>query len=313
MFRKFSALAAASSMVLASMAWANVPPPLPQAADSGTLAKMQEQCDLLADSYDNGNGDIWKGYVVVGAPQLSSGPTEVEDTRDVIPGSIQPTGTLVLTDPEIDGDPFRIGGSVNLFGKQIANGGTYPGSTYNFTAEYSTTFAFAFDCDITRQEYIPPVQLPVQGYYVNNGTNPSGGEGSCQGFTPAMHFWGQDQGNCTFVKTGDAVDQPADWGPEMTVYTIAGTPVEQEQTDTLEGFEANGGPVTVEGEYVGTVVICISPSTGASKKGVPGEWRTQNGYTGDKCTTEWFKVAPWGAGTDGSQGTFISVPNYYSL
>jgi hypothetical protein len=97
----------------------------------------------------------------------------------------------------------------------------------------------------------------------------------------------------------------------VLIATLAGAPVDQDQTDSIYAFEDHGGPVQVTGEFhVGQAVICISPSTGGAKKGVPGEWRTQNGYTGDKCTTEWFKVAPWGAGTEGSNGTYISVPNY---
>ncbi len=65
------------------------------------------------------------------------------------------------------------------------------------------------------------------------------------------------------------------------------------------------------GEYhVGQTVICISPS-GPTKKGVPGAWRQQNGYTGNKCTTDWFvNHAVWGSGTEGSNGTYISVPDY---
>lgn len=37
---------------------------------------------------------------------------------------------------------------------------------------------------------------------------------------------------------------------------------------------------------LGVVVVCISPSSTGKK--LPGEWRQQNGYTGDKCTTAWY-------------------------
>jgi len=50
---------------------------------------------------------------------------------------------------------------------------------------------------------------------------------------------------------------------------------------------------------------------------MPGAWRAQNGYDGGDmtgpaagCNTPYFKVAPWGAGTDSSNGTYISVPDY---
>ena len=43
-------------------------------------------------------------------------------------------------------------------------------------------------------------------------------------------------------------------------------------------------------------MVCISPST-ATKK-LPGAWRQQNGYTGDKCTTAWY-----------NGGATVGVPN----
>jgi hypothetical protein len=93
---------------------------------------------------------------------------------------------------------------------------------------------------------------------------------------------------------------------------VDGGYVDQDQTDTLLAHEDEGGPVQAEGGpfHIGQVVICISPST-STKKGVPGAWRQQNGYTGDKCTTDWFvNHAVWGSGTESSNGTYISVPDY---
>ena len=43
-------------------------------------------------------------------------------------------------------------------------------------------------------------------------------------------------------------------------------------------------------------MVCISPSNTGKK--LPGEWRQQNGYTGDKCTTEWY-----------NGGATVGVPN----
>lgn len=66
-----------------------------------------------------------------------------------------------------------------------------------------------------------------------------------------------------------------------------GIAVSQTRTDNLNSFEDHGASVQLTGEKVlGTVVVCISPSSTGKK--LPGEWRQQNGYTGDKCTTAWF-------------------------
>lgn len=316
MTSKFSALAAASGLIIASFgssaAWADtIPQPMPQAADGNTLSQMEAQCDALAMGYDNGNGDRWSGAVVLGAATLIAGPTEIDGTRVIDESTIQHAGDYVPATLEIRGDPFRVGGSVNMFGDQWSTAGYWTDSTYFYDADFNSTFRFDFQCEISQEVYHPEVHTPVQGHYVNNGTNPSGGQGSCAGLSPANPHWGQDIGNCTFIKTGDAVDQDEYWDPPVVVATLAGTPVDQEQTDNLRAFEDHGGPVQVTGEFkIGKVVICISPS-GPTKKGNPGEWRQQNGYTGDKCTTDWFQNhAVWGSGTDSSNGTYISVPNY---
>lgn len=85
--------------------------------------------------------------------------------------------------------------------------------------------------------------------------------------------------------------------------TVDGSPVTQNQTDTLDGFEANGGPITIGGDIVlGQVVVCISPTRN------PGTWRVQNGYGGANCNTNYFRTAPWGSGSRTRNGTYISVP-----
>ena len=65
--------------------------------------------------------------------------------------------------------------------------------------------------------------------------------------------------------------------------------------------------MTSQGMFVGKVVVCISPSK-TVKGGVPGAWQNHNGYTGTKCNTAYFNVAPWGGGSQDSNGTYISVP-----
>jgi len=319
---KTAALAALlSTSFFSAPAFADtVAPPSADGANSDTLAAMQTQCDALAAAHGpaTGDNDHWTGEVVEGAGTLVAGPTEVGGTRIIDTSSIVGTGTFVPSVLEIHGNPFKIGGSVNMFGDQWASAGYYPDSTYNFTADFTSAFAYAFSCNIKDAVYHPAVDHPAtppEGYYTNNGTNPSGGEGSCQGLSPANPFWGQDIGNCTWTQTAPgqpAYTDPAYWDEPVLFDNEPGIAVNQDETDNLSGFEDHGGPVQVTGAYhVGQVVICISPGS----KG--GSWRAQNGYSGGSftgpaagCNTPYFKIAPTNSGSTTSNGTFISVPNY---
>lgn len=319
----------ALSPVVSLAAYADtIPEPSPAALSDATREAMQAQCDAFAQSYDTGNGDIWSGEVVLGAATKISGPTEVEGSRDIDEATIQHAGTYVPAVLEIRGDPFRIGGSVNMFGDRWSTAGYWTDSTYNYTADFVSTFSHAFSCAISQEVYHEGYTVfhPAEGEYVVNGdfgNSEDAVRGNCaamtrQGFPLETRpdWWGVEilrGGNpndphCRFEGTQAYVeDVPERWDPPALRYTLAGVAVEQEQTDSLYAFEDHGGPVQVTGEYhVGQAVICISPN----KPAPGGTWRTQNGYTGNKCTTAWFKVAPWGAGTESSNGTYISVPNY---
>jgi len=312
--------------VLATQAWAATtlidPVPAADTTSSDTLEAMQNQCDTLAAAHGTGNGDEWTGEVVEGAVTLVSGPTEVGNHTidDALPGTLHGAGTFTPGTVSILGDPYRNGGSVNMFGVQQATGGHYSASTYDFSADFTTVYAHAFSCNILQAVYHPAVDDPghaVEGYYVvhvDEQGNEEGSQQSCNAFTangPDWPFWGQDHAQCDFVKTADAeppshedayLDEPVQVGNE------AGVAVNQEQTDTLTAHEDAGEGYDVsETVLIGQAVICISPS-GPAKKGVPGVWKQQNGYTGNKCTTAWFNVAPWGHGSQDSNGTYISVP-----
>lgn len=300
-----------------------IPEPLPAGPNSATLADMQSQCDIWAAAYDTGNGDIWEGNVVVGAATKLSGPTEVAGTRDIDESTIQHAGTYVPATTEIRGDPFRIGGSVNLFGDQWSTAGYWTNSTYNYTADFDSNFSYAYTCNITQEVFHAgyTVHHRAVGVYVFNddgtGNDEDAVRANCEQYTDnGQPWWGdpyrpsEDNPRCKFDGT-PAYDEVVDdsWDAPVLLYSPTGA-FEQSQTDSLYAFEDEGGPVQVTGEYlIGQVVVCISPSS-TTKKGVPGEWRQQNGYTGDKCTTDYFKVAPWGSGSQTSNGTYISVPNY---
>jgi hypothetical protein len=160
--------------------------------------------------------------------------------------------------------------------------------------------------------------VPPEGCYTNPGHSSCVvGDHWC-GNEETAH-WGHDFGNCVFVQTApgedayDDPDTPAYNDPAAPVGDPeAGVAVNQDQTDSLGGFEPNGPRVDVTAQYfVGKTVICISPGS----KG--GSWKAQNGYGGGSftgpaagCNTPYFKIAPTNSGTTTSQGTFTSVPNY---
>jgi hypothetical protein len=307
-----------SSTIISTPAFADtVTPPDAAAADGTTVAAMQSQCDALAALHGpaTGQNDHWTGTVVPGDVTLFSGPTETGN-RVIDEESIVGTGTYVPAELEIRGDPYKTGGSVNMFGDQWSTAGYYPDSTYDFTADFDTTFAHAFSCDINQEVYHAGDSLG--GHYVvdpdANGSE-EGHVNECNAYNangsgvPHPGYWGNSpQGNCLFVPepTQDT------WDNAVTVGNEAGTAVNQTQSDNLDGVEDHGGRVDVTGEYfVGKAVICISPGP----KG--GSWKAQNNYNGGSftgpaagCNTPYFKLAPTNAGTTTSQGTFTSVPDY---
>jgi hypothetical protein len=322
-----AATALLSSTIMSTPAFADtIPTPIANAADGTTLAAMQTQCDTLAAVHGpaTGDNDHWTGEVVEGDVTLFSGPTETGN-RDIDEDSIVGTGTYVPAALEIRGNPYKTGGSVNMFGDQWSTAGYYPDSTYNFTADFDTTFAHAFSCNIMQEVYhaATTIHHGAEGQYVVDPDfqgNEEAAQNSCNAWNAAhaagedQGFWGDTpKGNCVFEGT-QAWDEPipAGWNDAALVGNEDGGSVNQTQSDNLAGFEDHGGRVDVTGEYfVGKAVICISPGP----KG--GSWRAQNGYNGGSwtgpaagCNTPYFKIAPTNAGTTTSQGTFTSVPNY---
>lgn len=221
----------------------------------------------------------------------------------------------------IAGDPYRNGGSVNMFGVQQATGGSFSNSMYDFTADFSSTFAHAFSCAISVENFNPAVFVPgtpLQGFYIVDPDaqgNEEAKQQSCNSFTangPSQPFWGEDHGQCLFVKTVDAVPDsftPAFFDPPAPAGTVDGTAVNQTQTDMLMARETFGAGFTISDTVIlGQVVVCISPSK-TVKGGTPGAWANHNGYIGTKCNTTWFNTgATAGVSNLNLQGTFISVP-----
>lgn len=296
-----TSLAAISTSANAAVTVLDTVTPAP--ADGTTLAAMESVCTAAAAAHaavDPVTQDIWTGTVVEGDVTWISGPTEVGTHTFAANGTGEQAGAGTFTPAHTDilGDPFRNGGSVNMFGIQEAVGGAYSASSYDFTNDFTSTYSHAFSCDISEQVYHAPVFIPghpVEGYYTNNGTNPSG-EGSCQGLSPANPHWGTDLGNCTWTETGPAVPDSwteESWDADAFVVNEPQTAINQNQTDSLVAHESYGeGFSTSETLLLGQVVVCISP------KKLPGTWTKQNGYTGDKCTTSWY-----------TGGATVGVPN----
>lgn len=319
----------ALASVVPTVAYADtIPTPIAEPANQDTLSAMQDQCDALAAVHDAGNGDIWTGEVVEGVVTLVAGPTEVPGTRVIDDGTIVGTGTFTPASTYIEGEPFRVGGSVNMFGDQWSDSGGWSDSEYWYTADFETTFSHAFSCNIYQEVYHPEevIHHPAVGIYViagDFGDSEAAVRGNCAAFTaqgsndPLPDWWGDpfhggnpNNPHCMF-EGEQAYDEviPEFYDAPVLVGTEAGTAVNQDQTDSLYAFEDHGGPVQADGGpfHIGQTVICISP-----KKPTPGgTWQTHNGYTGVNCTTDWFvNHAVWGSGTESSNGTYTSVPDY---
>lgn len=301
--RKFAAAIGAFALVTnvstSAIAAVSLVSPVPQ-PDPGMieLDGMQDQCDMLALAHDTGNGDIWEGEVVLGAVSLLSGPAEVgsEEDRDIT-STLLPADDATFTpnNPHIEGDPFRNGGSVNMFGYQHSGGGYWDASKYFFTAEFETVYRHEFSCNIYKSIYHP--ETNDNGYYEiapdEHGKEEDAVLRECDAYNargqrlPLPGYWGDTpHGNCVFVP-GESV--PEYWDPPVLQTTEAGEPIDVSQTDLLDGYEDHGMGFETADDITRMVVVCISPAKpSGGKKGIPGEWRPQNGYSGEKCTTEWY-------------------------
>lgn len=287
--------------------------PVADEAGTITLGKMQTACNLIASTNYSGP-DKYTAVAVpsTDAPALVDGPTERTGTRTNF------TNVVLIgvsySNFSISDGPFRVGGSVNMFGDLTAGQKNWTGSTYDYQAIADSTFDFGFDCDILRAEYIAPITKPG-GVYDNPG------RGDCNGFTPDKDFWGEDQGACIFKPDGTTISVgAASYGEPEFFETVDGGAVPQPQDDLLAGHEAAGPADFATGNFPqGQVVICISPST-TTKRGSPGGWVAKNYYgggdlngTGIGCNATTFVNAAYKSGSETSQGTYNSVPGYAEL
>jgi hypothetical protein len=351
-----AAAALLSSTIMSTPGYATVsgvttPSPDPAGLDATNLAAAQLVCDgaaTLADADGPAElSDHYAGAVNEGTVTLKSGPTEVGTETDRTLTSDKTPGTSATYTPahrEILGDPYRNGGSVNMFGIQQSVGGYYSTSQYDFTASFTTTFTHPYTCDISKQVYHAAVHIEGEhhdavhhdrtGHWVLNPDfhgNEEAATQNCIAFNSSLPAGppqgGLTQANCLYVVETEAYDDPAYddpdtdipayWDDAVPVGNVAGGSFDQTQTDTLDGHEDNGaGYFDAATVIIGQVVVCISPTTGTTKK--PGAWVLKNGYTGSKCTTAWYSgTSPYSlsnyAGTnvpnlnDGSHN-WVTVP-----
>lgn len=308
-----AATALLSSTIMSGQAFATVsgvstPSPDPAELTAENLAAAQLVCDAAAATADldgpSEDSDHYSGDVVEGAATWVSGPTEVgtESNRSIDLDTREGAGTFTPAHLEILGDPYRIGGSVNMFGIQQTVGGHYSNSSYDFTADFTTTYAHPYTCDISKETYHAAVFHPAVHHdqigHWNVSPDFRGNEEqmtqNCNAFNtslpggPNNHNSDTNQANCVYTVDTPASDDPAytdpaTWDEPVLVGNVAGGSFDQTQTDNLSGHESFGaGFDTSETLIIGQTVVCISPI----KKG--GTWTKKNGYTGAKCTTAWY-------------------------
>jgi hypothetical protein len=323
-----AATALLSSSILSSPGYAAVtgvtaPSPDPVGLDAANLAAAGLVCDAAAVTADLDGpdelSDHYAGAVNEGTATLKSGPTEVgtESSRTLTSDKTPGVGsTYTPAHRDILGDPYRNGGSVNMFGLQESVGGYYSSSQYDFEASFTTTFTHPYTCDISKQVYHAAVHIEGDhhdavhhdqvGHWIVRPDfrgNEEAATNNCNAFNlslpggPHNANSDTDQANCQYIVDTAAYDEPAYddpdtdiaayWDDAVAVGNVAGGSFDQTQTDTLDGHESSGaGYFDAATVLIGQVVVCISPTTGTTKK--PGAWVLKNGYTGTKCTTAWY-------------------------
>jgi len=306
------AILAATAIVVGSFnpalntaAWAAVVVATPAATGptQATIDLMQDACEAKALFHGfNWTGTLDEGSI--GAAVYVSGPTEVPPLHtiaDAIAGTLEGAGTFTPAHLEFTSDPYRNGGSVNMWANADAVGGQYSASEYDFENDFDTTFSYAFTCNMTETVF-----TGATGEYVvagDFGDSEDAIRANCEAFTalgdndPRPKWWGEPfhggsaaNPHCMFVgDPGGTAEEDRD--------DEFGT-INEIQRDTLVAHEDNG-----EGFFdsatvpIGKVLVCISPTTSTqTKKGAPGTWVAKNGYVGSfvngepGCNTGWYNT-----------------------
>ena len=243
-----------------------------------TDADAQAVCDTLASAH----GSAWTGTLDTSSIQgsITSGPTANGD-RTMVGTATAGDGAVQIGESiQVYTDPFRIGGSVNMFGMAHVVAAHWSFSQYDFTQPFTWQSTYTFTCDMSES-------VPTPALGVHNWTGPEqAGDpaiAACEG-DKNPHVYDDRGANCEWVETIPAgtEEQPRD--PEQ------GSIGPVNEGGTLNGHENMGPPIPVDDGQIDLpdvqVVVCISPSKTGTK--LPGAWTAKNGYTGSLCTTTWY-------------------------
>jgi hypothetical protein len=266
---------------------ATIDDPVSEGPDATTLAAMQARCGQIAA----GKGpNTWHGtlgdYEDAGEGEIISGPT-VAGAR--VKGPITGYGGQTPASVQVATDPYRNGGSVNMFALAHVVGATWNDSEYDFTQAFTWVAEYDFTCEMTED-----VPHPALGIHVWTGPSQADGGAAACADTVAHPY--DDRGeHCEWQQTVPAGVTPTPGADEYDSIT-------QNEGDDLEGHEDHNGPIPVDPNEIDLdpvqVVVCISPTTGTAKR--PGAWVAKNGYSGGVmapsatsgttpgCNTAWF-------------------------
>ena len=244
-----------------------------------TDAAAQAVCTQLAAAH---GPNVWTGTLEAGSidGEVTSGPTADGDRS--APTNVEPgDGAAQIGESiQVNTDPFRIGGSVNMFGFAQVIAAHWSYSQYDFTQHFAWQSTYTFTCNMS--EAVP---TPALGLHHWTGPDNAAQEAKDQcEYTQSAHVYDDRGENCEWDQTIPAGTEDQDRDPE----TGSIGPVNE--SGTLNGHENHGGSIPVDPSQVDLpdrqVVVCISPSTVTKK--LPGAWTQKNGYIGTKCTTTWY-------------------------
>jgi hypothetical protein len=240
-----------------------------------TNAAAQAVCDAKASAH----GTDWTGTVASVDGDITSGPT-ADGTRTMVGSATPGDGAVQIGESvQVTGDPFRIGGSVNMFGFAQVIAAHWSYSQYDFTQHFAWQSTYTVTCDMA--------QLIPVGIHTWLGLPDTQAQANCEG-DKNPHETDDRGANCPWTQTGTT---PEDRGQEQ------GSVGPVSEGGTLNGHESMGPSIPVNEGDVDLppmqVVVCISPSTVTKK--LPGAWTPKNGYSGGSavqgqpgCNTGWY-------------------------
>lgn len=262
-------------------------------ASTPTINLAKAECTRLAGLH---GPNVWTG--TLDQTSFDEG-TYVPGSLDVSgaqhqEGEATGVGTPVPESVQVVGNPYRVGGSVNMFGSAQVVAAHFPNSEYDFTQDATWDAEYTFTCKMAE---VIPQDLGIHEWIGPDQAD--GGREACEDTT--AHPYDNRGAQCVFKVTIPKGTYARD-DEEGSVIQIG-------ELGTVEGHETMGPsiPVVDDGDLPGPVqvVVCISPGP----KG--GTWKKQNGYNGDKCTTVWYNTKPIGPQNNINDGSnnIVTIPS----